>query len=657
VKGFGRLSPGLAVAAAVVAFSAARAMRGQGFPVDLELGYRFVDVSGNDQMYRTQINDRSGLLLRSLDYTSAADGPLGKLFDYFHVDGTDIGAGPAGQFRLKAGQVGLFQLTFSWRQTDLYSALPAFANPFLSEGIVPGQQTWNRTRNVYDATLELLPGKIISPILGYTRNVYQGPGTTTYHVGGNEYLLNEQVNSVDQLYRAGLGFHYGPVQGAVTQGWRQFRWKDVETLAPGAGEGNFPGPVLGQDLSASTIASVQDNKINTPVTNAWITGNLFGRVKLTGTYIRADGSNETSYVEADAGQFVSFEIARFFSGLGETVDSRARTEFWRGSARAEVQLAPNIDLTGGWAETSRTLEGQALIASLYLDTVTYAGQSAGDLLKEIDARTAVERQDQVYDASVTARMLGPFAVNIGWTQTVQNVLVTPDASEIVIPGGQGGAYERTVNTFGGGVSFAKSGLTLTGDYHHDEANQPIFRTDYIHRDRYKFRGMWNFQDFVKIGAFFQETHADDDIVQIGYSTTIREFAADVEVSLLKNMLTLRGSGGEFLADRQILIREPEDFDIVPTFQKELGHTWEGGAHFQWDNLSVDAAYLWMNNNGSIPFTVDRVRVVAEYFFTKNLGGTFEWLDDKYNERVAFDQAGPLANYNGNRYYVGLHWRP
>ena len=74
------------------------------------------------------------------------------------------------------------------------------------------------------------------------------------------------------------------------------------------------------------------------MTNAWITGTLFSRVKLIGTYIKADGSNETNYVEADAGKFVSFEIARFFSGLGETVDSRARTDYWRASARAEVNI-------------------------------------------------------------------------------------------------------------------------------------------------------------------------------------------------------------------------------------------------------------------------------------------------------------------------------
>ena len=66
----------------------------------------------------------------------------------------------------------------------------------------------------------------------------------------------------------------------------------------------------------------------------------------------------------------------------------------------------------------------------------------------------------------------------------------------------------------------------------------------------------------------------------------------------------------------------------------------------------------MNNNGSIPFTVDRFRVLAEYFFLKNLGATFEWLRRQVHASgSAFDQAGPLADYNGNRYYVGLHWRP
>jgi hypothetical protein len=627
----------------------------QAIPLDLEVGYRFVHVSGNEQMYRTQINDRQGLLLRSFDFTSSE--PVGGFLDYFHVDASDLGAGPAGQLRLKAGAVDLYKLTFTWSETDLYSALPAFANPFLAEGIIPGQQTYNRTRNIYDATLELFPGKVITPILQFTRNTYSGPGTTTYHLGGNEFLLNDDVRSVDDLYRVGLGFQYGPVQGAVTQGWRYFRWNEVRTLAPGAGDGNVTTPILGQDVTAEAIASATENKVNTPVTNAWVTGNLFGRLKLIGSYMKADGSNETRYVEADAGNFVSFEIARIFAGLGETINSRARTDYWRGSARAEFDVNSCIQIAGGWSENSRVLTGQALIASLYLNTVTFGGVPVGNLLQEIDARTAVERQDVVVDAGVTARMLGPFSVNAGWSQLHQEVEATPDASEIVVPGGQGGEFERTVNTYGGGASFSGWGLTLTADYRHDDANQPIFRTDFINRDRYKFRGLWSFKDFLRVGAVFSETHADDDIVEIGYSTKVREFMADVEVSLLKNMLTLRGAGGEFMVDRRILIRVPQDFEIVPTVQREFGHTWEGSLNFRWDRLSVDAAYLWMNNNGSIPFTANRYRVLAEYFFLQNLGATFEWLDDKYSERVAFDQAGPLSNYNGNRYYFGLHWRP
>ena len=373
--------------------------------------------------------------------------------------------------------------------------------------------------------------------------------------------------------------------------------------------------------------------------------------------MKADGSNETSYVEADAGNFVGFEIARFFSGLGETVNSRARTDYWRGSARAEFQITNTIDITGGWAENSRTLTGQALISSLFLNTVTYAGVPAGDLLRQIDSRTYVERQDTVFDASVNARMLGPFAVNAGWSQLQQDVVATPDAAEIVVPGGQGGEFDRTVNTYGGGASFSMCGLTLTGDYRHDDANQPIFRTDFISRDRYKFRGVWNFQDFLKIGAVFSETDAEDDIVEIGYRANVREFVADVEISLFKNMLTLRGAGGEFAVSREILVRVPEDFEIVPTKQEEFGHTWEGGLRFHTGPFSLEGAYLWMNNNGSIPFTFNRARALAEFFFIQELGLTLEWNLDQYEERVAFDQAGPLANYDANRYYVGLHWRP
>jgi hypothetical protein len=632
------------------------AMSGQTIPVDVEVGYRWLDISGNEDMYRSQINDRPGFLIRSFSYDSPE--PVGNLFDHVHLDMSDVGAGPAGALRFSANQVDKFRLSFTWRRTQLFSALPAFANPFLADGIIPGQQTYNRTRDIYDANLEILPGHKITPILGYTRNVYSGPGTTTYFLGQNEFALNDSLSTRDEEYRIGLAFNVGDFQGGFTQGWRRYRWTDTVSLVPGAGSGNNLTPVLGTPVTATAINRTTENDVNTPVTSAWVTAQVLRRVKLIGSYARANASADASETETDAGQFVSFQIAHFFSGVQETINSNAHTDYWRGSARAEINILPNVDLTGGWTERSRTLDGSALISSLYLDAVTYAGVPVGDLLKTISATTSMERKDTTYDASVMARQLGPLAVNAGWSQTHQDVTVTPDASQIVVPGGQGGHFERTVNTYGGGATYSQFGFTLGADYRRDEADQQILRTDFVNRDRYKFRFAWKCADWVRLGATWQESHANDgDVSDVDYNTKVRELNADLEVSLLKKTLTLNATGGEFKVDRNILIRVPQDFSIAPSNQHEMGHTWGGGATWTYKRLMLEGGYLWFQNGGSIPFTVERARVRGEFGVSSHWSAVGEWWHDNYDENAAFDQAGPLADYRANRYYVGIRFKP
>jgi len=231
-------------------------------------------------------------------------------------------------------------------------------------------------------------------------------------------------------------------------------------------------------------------------------------------------------------------------------------------------------------------------------------------------------------------------------------------SEIVVPGGQSGHFERTVNTYGGGAAFTKFGLTLTADYRRDEADDQILRTDFINRDRYKFRAVYNWADTVRFGGTWQESHANDgDVTGIDYNAKVREVAADLEVSLLKKTLTLNASGGEFKVDRNILIRVPQDFTIEPSNQHELGHTWGGGVTWVYKRLTLEAAYLWFQNGGSIPFTVERARARAEVGVAPHWSVAGEWWRDNYDETAAFDQAGPLADYRANRYYVGIRFKP
>jgi hypothetical protein len=642
------------IALALTALLSAAVLTAQAVPVDVEVGYRFIDVTGNERLYRTQVNDRQGLLLRSLLYDS--HGPLGGL-DFFRVDASDLGAGPAGSFRLSAGRTDMFRLDFSYRHQDFYSALPAFANPFIDAGIVPGQQTYNRRRDIYEVNVQILPGAIVTPILGYTRNDYSGPGRTTYTLGGDDFALDNTLRASDQEYRAGLAFHLGSVEGAVTQGWRRFRQEDTETLHAGAGAGNNPGTLLDHPVTATGITRSTNTSVDTPVTSAWVTGRFLDRVKLTGSYVHASPDGDASSVENDAGSFVSFQILRFFAGLNDTISSQTSASWWRGMARAEIEIMPGVDVVGGWTQRSGTLTGMALISSLYQNTVTFAGQGTGDILKVLQTNNSIDRKEQLFDASVSASLWSPLKVNAGWSQTHQDVTVTQDAAEIVISGGQGGRYERTVNTYGGGATFTMSGLTLGADYRRDDANRPIFRTDFLTRDRWKARAAYAWGDLLRVGGTFQDTHAVNDAVEIGYDTRVREIAGDLTVTAVPKILILHGTVGYFQADRKILERAPQDFNVAQASQAELGHSWEGGATITVSRLSLDGSYISLTNSGNVPFTLKRARIRGEVSMTANLSLTAEWLKDQYNESKGAGLAGPLANYDANRYYAGLRWKP
>jgi hypothetical protein len=123
------------------------------------------------------------------------------------------------------------------------------------------------------------------------------------------------------------------------------------------------------------------------------------------------------------------------------------------------------------------------------------------------------------------------------------------------------------------------------------------------------------------------------------------------------ILTLHGSAGYFQADRSILERAPQSFNVALASQAELGHSWEGGATLTISRLTLDGGYLTFANNGTIPFNLNRVRVHGEVSLTAHLSVTGEWLKDQYKESSVPGLAGPLGNYDANRYYAGLRWKP
>lgn len=619
-------------------------------PIDVEIGYRWTDISGNEDMYRTQINEGEGLLIRALTISSADFGGHTRFMDHFRLDVDELGVGPASALRLETGLTGAYKFNVRYRKTDAYSALPAFANPLLAGGIIPGQHTFDRTRDMLDVDLEILRWGAIKPFVGYSWNRFEGPGTTTWHIGQDEFLLSQDLRDTDRELRVGAGFEFGPVQGQFTQGWRSFSGDESLTLAPGANNGNNSNPVLGTPITAGALTRDQHTEVDTPFTTLYVTGQATSRIRLIGNFARFAAESDTDGSDDATGSFASFALGRYFNGLTEQSTARAKNTTWRGGARAEIAFNDQVDLSTGYRREHRELDGSALIRTLYLQSITFGGVDPRDVETILNATNALERDEDVVDASVSVRPLSPLSLRVGISQSSTDVTVTPDLSEIVINGGQGGTFDRRVRTFLLDGSYSKSGLTLGGSIQRDNANDPILRTDFIDRDRYRLRIAWKAPRWIRAGFTADQTKQTNNQPQTAYDATLRQYTADLEVTPL-TPLTLRASTSHFRSNSTTLIRRPENLNTEESIHIEKGNAFEGGLTFSWSRFTFDGNLSHFENEGSMPFKLDREQARLTVQVRDNIGVGAEWAKDEYSE-AAF----AVADYEASRVGVFLRLR-
>lgn len=617
-------------------------------PYDLEIGYRWLDLTGREDMYRTQINERNGFFIRALTLTN---NDQSNMLDHFRLDVSDLGATPAGLLRVDAGKTGLYRLNLTYRRNDLFSALPTFANPLLGQGVILGQHTFDRTRNLFDADLTFRPDSKFAPFIGYTINRYSGPGTTTYTLGQDDFQLFSDLKDKDQEIRAGFNFSVGKFNGLVTQGWRQFDGRENLGLIPGGGAGNNTFPILGVSPKATTIARTDITKVKTPFTNAFATMQATGRIRIIANFSRFAADSTGSEAENAAGSFISFPLAAFYGGLNDSADSRAKNTTWRGGARTEIALFDGVDLLAGWQHESRDITGSALIDTILLQSVTFGGVTAGSLTNVLDANNSLNRKEDVFNVAVNARDLGPFAVRVGVAQSKQDVTVSPDLSEIVVPGNQSGTFNRRVNTFDTNVSYGAHGFTVGGSWRKDNANEPILRTDFLNRDRYRLRAAWAAPKWVRVAATAEETKQKNDQPGTSYDATLKQYGGEVEVSPTA-ILRLRAGASEFRGDTSILFRYPENFTTGTSVYNEKGKSYEGGIGLVFAKASFDGSYARFDNTGSTPFTIDRYRARVTYDIMARLGIAAEISHDKYSETPFL-----FGDYDANRFGLFLRLRP
>jgi hypothetical protein len=630
----------------------------QTIPMELEIGYRWANVNGNEDMYRSQINERAGFLIRS--FTMSTNDPNGAtgFVDRFRVDVSDLGFGtaPAGSARIDMGKTGVYRLTLGYREADQYSALPSFANPLLAQGVIPGQHTIDRTRKMFDANLELLPGKMITPIVGYGWNQNKGPGQTTYFLGQDEFRMNQDLKETEQEVRVGLGFNFGQVvYGQVLQGWRQFKSTETTSLVPGAGAGNNAGPALDdKTVSASSMNQTSYTDVNTPFTNVNVTADISKRLKVTGTYVQFNAKQDGAGSESDSGSFMSFQLDRFFSGLSQSVAANAENKTWRGAGKAELKVTEGVDLFGGFERQHRENTGASMIDTIYLQSITFGGLDKKDLEVLLNTQNKLERQDDIWNVGVSARTVGPLSFRGEYRQTNDHTTAAPDIAETVLAStdAQGGKFDRLVRTVDLGMGFRQSGFTAAVSWRRDAATEPIFRTDYQDRDRYRVRvGYAAPGDLIKAGFQMEGTNQSSSWVASAFDGKSRQYTADLEIAPVP-ALRLRGSLSQFQSDFKIGYRRPENLLMDTSVTTEKGDAYEGGLSLRLSPVTFDIALGRFENRGTNAFNIERYRMNLGWDIVKTAGIVAEWARDKYRE------ASPsLGDFDATRFGLYLRWRP
>ncbi len=637
----------------IAAFSilaAASMASAQSTAFDIELGYQNVDVNGNEDMFKTQVNQDSGFVLRNLSINFIDSSGDSGFADRLRVDASGFGGNPAGRLRLDMGREGTYRLRLFYQEFKTYSALPAYANPLLDEGVVPGQHTWDRSRDVLDIQLELPLWKTITPIVGYRWNRYEGPGQTTYSVGNDEFRIASDLEQTESEFYLGLNFATAAVHGTLIQGWRDFDGTERQDLAAGEGVGNDPGTTLGQPVELDSFDRTTRTSAKTPVTTFHIAARASDNVRLAGSFVRADAEGDTSLDEMLSGSLVSFQLSRFFQGLDQSIASRTENPYYRGEARFEFDLSQKAGLKVGYEIRDRELEGWAMVSSLFMDTLNFGGFDPRDIETLVEAESGYERQDSIGSLRFDLRDIGPFSLWADYAVNSQSLDVSQDISQIVLPGGQEGSFDRRINTFevGGMLDLGSAKFIL--DLGGQEADDVIMRTDFNDRTRVRGRVDWSIGRLFRVLLTAESISSDNDASDIGYQADTERYAADLSVTPTDNFM-LRLAYDSYSTDTEMPIRIPQSFDIGSSVYAEEGDLLEGGLTWKIWLLTLDANYSTFENTGSFPFQMDRAFARAAIDITKSIAIAGEYENWDYSE-----DSFPIADYDADRYGVYLRWR-
>jgi hypothetical protein len=477
----------------------------------IEVGYRWIpNMDGNFNAYRSVVNLGEGPKLLDADFTLL--NPSKLLFDRADVHATSWGGDPYNTLRVDIQKDKFYRLLADYRNIEYFNFLPSYADPTLNQGTLLNQNSYDTAIRTLHVQLDLLPGKWITPYLGFERNTQFGSGVTVFHTDQNDFPVASLYSDQTNTYHAGVRVELGRYHVSIEEGGTTFK-DDQGASDNQPNSGNVPGGFQGAPLALNQMQEQYRVRGNSTYTKVLGAANPYSWLSVTGQFVYSRPHTDVNFAESSAGNFFSNDLFQFYNGNQDVLTGAANMPHSFGTVTIELRPWKRLRIVQYWNTERYHNSSNALLAENLLLTGSTPLTDQQLATDRLNLNYSQEEIDVFYD--VTSRMTLRGGYRYEWGNTD---LGAPILSGLNL---ETSRLRRNIGIAGINYRFSQK-FRVIADAEGSSSNQTFFRTSLEQYQKARIRASYDMLSSLHFAADFSllNNSNPDPSVKLDFSSRV-----------------------------------------------------------------------------------------------------------------------------------------
>lgn len=634
----------------------------------IEFGYRWRDVNGNENKYRSDLNYSDGLRVWDSSFFIEKKKDTGGIFDEALVSTSGWGGDPSGMLRLNIERHGAYRFDANIRRVEYFNDLFNFVN-FLQEP--SSQHNADIVHNFGDFDTVIFPeSEKLRVRLGYSYNRNSGVAGYNHRAYGDEFGVESEVDAGSDDFRFGaegrwLGFNMG-----LNYGHRDFRDRTKYFL---------PSPSLGNTVTGNprldTFNRIYPIDGDTDYVNYFLQRTFADRLDLTARVIYSSSDSLSSIDETFSGRnSTNQQTSDIFQMTAEAKRTQTRGDVgatWRATDRLRISNTftfDDFDIVGN-------------NSTLAVPTIRSATGAFVSAIPDNDVNhhsTSYRRYSNLIEGDY---QFGPgFSVHAGYRYThreVRELLIESDVDTATpVTAYTPKSSQNSTNTLIAGFKAKPTNnWSIFGDLEYGDTDNFFTRLGNNDITNYRIRSVASFDKFTfNVSAFAKRNENPAEVTvdptrEFINEVRSRNFSASVDWEPTPQLLFSGGYTYQYvtsIADILVpLVSGQPNFPGVSEFYVRDSYYFID-AHLNFKRVSFFGSYRFDDDSGQgsrVTPPADSANIISSYpmqmhspefrvaiKLTRNIDWNFGYQYYKYE-----DVFTPVQNYNAHLPYTSIRF--